>query len=62
MTENKQVLNELPKPVFTKDTGTSMNANTTKDVDTTKDDIFLKSFKEAIEGGVKIATADMNKR
>ena len=62
MTENKRVLNELPKPVFTKDTGTSMNADTTKDAGTTKDDMFLKSFKEAVEGGMKIATDDMNKR
>ena len=50
MTENTQAFNELPKPVFANDTGV------------TKDDMFLKSFKEAVEGGLSIADDDINKR
>ena len=51
---NKQVTEkptqtELPKPVFTKDTGT-------------KDDMFINSFKAAVEGGIKIAESESNKR
>ena len=49
---NTQVFQELPKPNF----------NTTNDASTgTKDDMFVKSFKEAVEGGIQIASADMKK-
>ena len=51
---NTQVFKELPKPNFntTKDAGTD---------ETIKDDMFVKTFKEAVEGGIKIASADMKK-
>ena len=50
---NTQVFKELPKPNF----------NTTKagTGETIKDDMFVKTFKEAVEGGMKIASADMQK-
>ena len=49
---NTQVFQELPKPNFT----------TTNDASTgTKDDMFVKSFKEAVEGGIQIASVDMKK-
>ena len=54
MSGNTQVFKELPKPNF----------NTTKDAstgETIKDDMFVKTFKEAVEGGMKIASADMQK-
>ena len=54
MSGNTQTLKELPKPSF----------NTTKDEsagETIKDDMFVKTFKEAVEGGMKIASADMQK-
>ena len=46
---NTQVSKELPKPNFTRDAST----------ETTKDDMFIKTFKEAVEGGMKIASIDM---
>ena len=48
---NTQVFKELPKPNF----------NTTKDAstETSKDDMFIKTFKDAVEGGMKIASTDM---
>ena len=48
MTENTPVFNGLPKPVFANDTGV------------TKDDMFVKSFKEAVEGGLSVADAEMS--
>lgn len=54
MNGNTQTFKELPKPNFntTKDAGTG---------ETIKDDMFVKTFKEAVEGGMKIASADMQK-
>ena len=50
MSENTKVFNELPKPVFANDTGV------------TKDDMFVESFKAAVDGGLSVADADINKR
>ena len=50
---NKQVFKELPKPVFTTPTAECPD-------EATKDDMFIKSFKEAVEGGIKSAEAEMN--
>ena len=57
MVGNSQVFKELPMPKELP----KPNFNTTRDAstETTKDDMFVKTFKEAVEGGMKIASADM---
>ena len=50
MVGNKQ---ELPKPVFTTPVAECPEG-------VTKDDMFIKTFKEAVEGGIRSAEAEMN--
>jgi len=48
---NKQVFTELPKPIFT-----TPKAECPDEV---KDDMFIKTFKEAVDAGIKSAEAEM---
>lgn len=50
MVGDKQV-KELPKPIFT--------TPKAKCPDEVKDDMFIRTFKEAVEGGIKSAEAEM---